>query len=224
MIHSKVKVTYVPAEQVTMDNAAEKLAGVSGIFVAPGSGVRGFEGKVAAVRYARENNIPFFGVGLGMQASIIEFARDVLGMSDAHSRELDPQTKYPVIDLMEEQKKVTEKGGTMRLGGYPCTLKAGSKAAAAYGKESVVERHRHRYEFNGAYLQQFEAAGMVATGINPETGLVEVLEVKNHPWFVAVLFNPEYKSTVSTPAPLFVAFVAAALEYQKQNSAEKADK
>ena len=224
MNHSKVKVTYVPAEQVTMDNAAEKLAGVSGIFVAPGSGVRGFEGKVAAVRYARENNIPFFGVGLGMQASIIEFARDVLGMSDAHSRELDPQTKYPVIDLMEEQKKVTEKGGTMRLGGYPCTLKAGSKAAAAYGKESVVERHRHRYEFNGAYLLQFEAAGMVATGINPETGLVEVLEVKNHPWFVAVLFNPEYKSTVSTPAPLFVAFVAAALEYQKQNSAEKADK
>ena len=220
MNHSKVKVTYVPAEQVTMDNAAEKLAGVSGIFVAPGSGVRGFEGKVAAVRYARENNIPFFGVGLGMQASIIEFARDVLGMSDAHSRELDPQTKYPVIDLMEEQKKVTEKGGTMRLGGYPCALKAGSKAAAAYGTDSVVERHRHRYEFNGAYLQQFEAAGMIATGTNPETGLVEVLEMKNHPWFVAVMYNPEYKSTVSTPAPLFVAFVAAALEYQKQNKAE----
>ena len=218
--HCKVKVTYVPAEQVTNENAAEKLAGMSGIFVAPGSGVRGFEGKVAAVQYARENNIPFFGVGLGMQASIIEFARNVLGMADAHSRELDPQTKYPVIDLMEEQKKVTEKGGTMRLGGYPCALKAGSKAAAAYGTDSVVERHRHRYEFNGAYLQQFEAAGMIATGINPETGLVEVLEVKNHPWFVAVLYNPEYKSTVSTPAPLFVAFVAAALEYQKQNKAE----
>ena len=218
--HCKVKVTYVPAEQVTNENAAEKLAGMSGIFVAPGSGVRGFEGKVAAVKYARENNIPFFGVGLGMQASIIEFARNVLGMADAHSRELDPQTKYPVIDLMEEQKKVTEKGGTMRLGGYPCALKAGSKAAAAYGTDSVVERHRHRYEFNGAYLQQFEAAGMIATGTNPETGLVEVLEVKNHPWFVAVLYNPEYKSTVSTPAPLFVAFVAAALEYQKQNKAE----
>ena len=218
--HSKVKVKYVPAEQVTAENAAEMLAGMSGIFVAPGSGVRGFEGKVAAVQYARENNIPFFGVGLGMQASIIEFARNVLGMADAHSRELDPQTKYPVIDLMEEQKKVTEKGGTMRLGGYPCALKAGSKAAAAYGTDSVVERHRHRYEFNGAYLQQFEAAGMIATGINPETGLVEVLEVKNHPWFVAVLYNPEYKSTVSTPAPLFVAFVAAALEYQKQNKAE----
>ena len=224
MNHCKVKVTYVPAEQVTAENAAEKLAGVSGIFVAPGSGVRGFEGKVAAVQYARENNIPFFGVGLGMQASIIEFARNVLGMADAHSRELDPQTKSPVIDLMEEQKKVTEKGGTMRLGGYPCVLKAGSKAAAAYGTESVVERHRHRYEFNGAYLQKYEAAGMVATGINPETGLVEVLEVKNHPWFVAVMYNPEYKSTVSTPAPLFVAFVAAAMEYQKQNKAEKADK
>ena len=218
--HCKVKVTYVPAEQVTNENAAEKLAGMSGIFVAPGSGVRGFEGKVAAVKYARENNIPFFGVGLGMQASIIEFARNVLGMADAHSRELDPQTKYPVIDLMEEQKKVTEKGGTMRLGGYPCALKAGSKAAAAYGTDSVVERHRHRYEFNGAYLQQFEAAGMIATGTNPETGLVEVLEMKNHPWFVAVMYNPEYKSTVSTPAPLFVAFVAAALEYQKQNKAE----
>ena len=218
--HCKVKVKYVPAEQVTAENAADMLAGMAGIFVAPGSGVRGFEGKVAAVQYARENNIPFFGVGLGMQASIIEFARNVLGMADAHSRELDPQTKYPVIDLMEEQKKVTEKGGTMRLGGYPCALKAGSKAAAAYGTDSVVERHRHRYEFNGAYLEQFEAAGMMATGINPETGLVEVLEVKNHPWFVAVLYNPEYKSTVSTPAPLFVAFVAAALEYQKQNKAE----
>ena len=221
--HCKVKVKYVPAEQVTNENAAEMLAGVSGIFVAPGSGVRGFEGKVAAVRYARENNVPFFGVGLGMQASIIEFARNVLGMTDAHSRELDPQTKYPVIDLMEEQMKVTEKGGTMRLGGYPCALKAGSKAATAYGADTVVERHRHRYEFNGAYQSQFETAGMVATGINPETGLVEVLEVKNHPWFVAVLFNPEYKSTVSTPAPLFVAFVAAAMEYQKQNVAEKAE-
>ena len=221
--HCKVKVKYVPAEQVTNENAADMLAGVSGIFVAPGSGVRGFEGKVAAVRYARENNVPFFGVGWGMQASIIEFARNVLGMTDAHSRELDPQTKYPVIDLMEEQKKVTEKGGTMRLGGYPCALKAGSKAATAYGADTVVERHRHRYEFNGAYQSQCETAGMVATGINPETGLVEVLEVKNHPWFVAVLFNPEYKSTVSTPAPLFVAFVAAAMEYQKQNVAEKAE-
>ena len=225
MNHAKVKVHYVPAEQVTDENAAELLGGVSGIFVAPGSGVRGFEGKVAAVRYARENNVPFFGVGLGMQASIIEFARDVLGMQDAQSRELDPQTKSPIIDLMEEQKKATEKGSTMRLGGYTCSLKAGSKAAKAYGSESVVERHRHRYEFNNAFLAQFEAAGMEATGVNPETGLVEVLELKQHPWFVAVQYNPEYKSTVSTPAPLFVAFVAAAMEYQSNNkAAEKAEK
>ena len=223
--HCKVKVHYIPAEQVTDENAAELLGGVSGIFVAPGSGVRGFEGKVAAVRYARENNVPFFGVGLGMQASIIEFARDVLGMQDAQSRELDPQTKSPIIDLMEEQKKATEKGSTMRLGGYTCALKAGSKAAKAYGSESVVERHRHRYEFNNAFLAQFEAAGMEATGVNPETGLVEVLELKQHPWFVAVQYNPEYKSTVSTPAPLFVAFVAAAMEYQSNNkAAEKAEK
>ena len=225
MNHAKVKVHYVPAEQVTDENAAELLGGVSGIFVAPGSGIRGFEGKVAAVRYARENNVPFFGVGLGMQASIIEFARDVLGMQDAQSRELDPQTKSPIIDLMEEQKKATEKGSTMRLGGYTCSLKAGSKAAKAYGSESVVERHRHRYEFNNAFLSQFEAAGMEATGVNPETGLVEVLELKQHPWFVAVQYNPEYKSTVSTPAPLFVAFVAAAMEYQSNNkAAEKAEK
>ena len=225
MNHAKVKVHYVPAEQVTDENAAELLGGVSGIFVAPGSGVRGFEGKVAAVRYARENNVPFFGVGLGMQASIIEFARDVLGMQDAQSRELDPQTKSPIIDLMEEQKKATEKGSTMRLGGYTCSLKAGSKAAKAYGSESVVERHRHRYEFNNAFLSQFEAAGMEATGVNPETGLVEVLELKQHPWFVAVQYNPEYKSTVSTPAPLFVAFVAAAMECQSKNkAAEKAEK
>ena len=225
MNHAKVKVHYVPAEQVTDENAAELLGGVSGIFVAPGSGVRGFEGKVAAVRYARENNVPFFGVGLGMQASIIEFARDVLGMQDAQSRELDPQTKSPIIDLMEEQKKATEKGSTMRLGGYTCSLKAGSKAAKAYGSESIVERHRHRYEFNNAFLAQFEAAGMEATGVNPETGLVEVLELKQHPWFVAVQYNPEYKSTVSTPAPLFVAFVAAAMEYQSKNkAAEKAEK
>lgn len=220
MNHCKVKVHYVPAEQVTDANAAELLGGVSGIFVAPGSGVRGFEGKVAAVRYARENNIPFFGVGLGMQASIVEFARNVLGMKDAQSRELDPQTKSPVIDLMEEQKKATEKGSTMRLGGYPCALKSGSKAAKAYGTETVVERHRHRYEFNTAVLPQFEAAGMEATGVNPETGLVEVLELKNHPWFVAVMYNPEYKSTVSTPAPLFVAFVAAALECQAKCKVE----
>ena len=225
MNHCKVKVHYIPAEQVTKENAAELLGGVSGIFVAPGSGVRGFEGKVAAVRYARENNIPFFGVGLGMQAAIVEFARNVLGMADAHSREMDPQTKSPIIDLMEEQKKTTEKGSTMRLGGYPCALKAGSKAAIAYGSESIVERHRHRYEFNDTFLPKFEAAGMTATGVNPETGLIEVLELQSHPWFVSVMYNPEYKSTVSTPAPLFVAFVAAAMKHQSKCAAgEKAEK
>ena len=219
-MHCKVKVKYVAAEEVTAENAAEKLGGVSGIFVAPGSGVRGFDGKVEAVRYARENNIPLFGIGLGMQAAAIEFARNVLGLNDAYSRELEPKCKTAVIDLMEDVKKVSEKGGTMRLGGYACTLKQGSKAYEAYGKESIVERHRHRYEFNGAYLAQYEEAGMVATGVNPETGLVEVMELKNHPWYVCVQYSPEYKSTVSTPAPLFVAFVKAALEYQSKCEAE----
>ena len=222
--HCKVKVTYVPAEQLTAANAEELLGGKSGIFVAPGTGVRGFDGKVEAVKYARENNIPFFGIGLGMQAAVVEFARNVLNLKDAHSKELDPQTKAPVIDLMEEQKKVTEKGGTMRLGGYPCALKAGSKAHQAYGADSIVERHRHRYEFNGEYLKQFEDAGIIASGINPETGLVEVIELSGHPWYVATQYNPEYKSTVATPAPLFVAFVAAALEFQKNCKAKKAAK
>ena len=224
MNHCKVKVKYVAAEQVKAENAAELLGDVSGIFVAPGSGVRGFEGKLEAVRYARENNIPFFGVGLGMQAAVIEFAHNVLGLTDAYTKELEPKTKTAVIDLMEDVKKVTEKGGTMRLGGYACALKAGSKAAQAYGKESVVERHRHRYEFNGAYLAEYEQAGMAATGVNPETGLVEVMELTNHPWFVGVIYNPEYKSTVSTPAPLFVAFVAAAMAHQQAKSQPKATK
>ena len=219
--HCKVKVHYVAAESITRENVAEKLGNVSGVFVAPGSGNRGFEGKLEAVRYARENNVPFFGVCLGMESAVVEFARNVLGMSDAHSREMDPQTKNPVVDIMEEQKKVMAKDGTMRLGGFACTLKSGSKSAAAYGKESIVERHRHRFEFNSKYLDQFEKAGMIAVGTNPETGLVEAVELKNHPWFVGVLFNPEYHSTVATPAPLFVAFVAAALEYQKSKTAEQ---
>ena len=219
--HCKVKVHYVAAESITAENVAEKLGGVSGVFVAPGSGNRGFEGKLEAVRYARENNVPFFGICLGMESAVVEFARNVLGIKDAHSREMDPQTKNPVIDIMEEQKKVMAKDGTMRLGGFACTLKSDSKSAAAYGKESIVERHRHRFEFNSKYLDQFEKAGMIAVGTNPETGLVEVMELKNHPWFVGVLFNPEYHSTVATPAPLFVAFVAAALEYQKSKMAEQ---
>ena len=219
--HCKVKVHYVSAESITRENVAEKLGDVSGVFVAPGSGNRGFEGKLEAVRYARENNVPFFGVCLGMESAVVEFARNVLGLKDAHSREMDPQTKNPVVDIMEEQKKIMAKDGTMRLGGFACTLKSGSKSAAAYGKESIVERHRHRFEFNSKYLDQFEKAGMVAVGTNPETGLVEAVELKNHPWFVGVLFNPEYHSTVATPAPLFVAFVAASLEYQKSKTAEQ---
>ncbi len=221
MNHCKVKVTYVAAEEVTSASVQEKLGGVSGIFIAPGAGTRGFEGKMIAAQFAREHNIPMFGVGLGLQAAVVEFARNVLGMKDAHSKDLDAKAKNPVIDLMDEQKKVSEKGGSMRLGGYACTLSKGSKAYEAYGKESVVERHRHRYEFNSAYQAQYEAAGMVVTGVNPETGLAEVLELKSHPWYVCVQYNPEYKSTVSTPAPLFVAFVGAALKYQQEKKAEK---
>ena len=162
--------------------------------------------------FARENNIPFLGICLGMQCAVIEFARHVMGLSDANSSEME-QTPHPVIDLMEEQKGVTAKGGTMRLGAYPCALKKGSKVAAAYGKLNISERHRHRYEFNNDYLEQFEAAGMQAVGINPDTGLVEVVEVANHPWFVGTQYHPEYKSTVLKPSPLFVAFVGAALKY-----------
>ncbi|MBR2014024.1 MAG: CTP synthase [Alistipes sp.] len=207
----KVRLSYVNSEHITAENVAEHLGDMAGVLVAPGFGIRGVEGKIEAVRYARENGVPFMGICLGMQSAVIEFARNVLGMKDAHSSEL-VQTKTPVIDLMEEQKGITVKGGTMRLGAYPCTLKKGTKAYEAYGKELISERHRHRYEFNGKYLAQFEAAGMIASGVNPDTGLVEVVELVNHPWFVAAQYHPEYKSTVASPAPLFVAFVAAALK------------
>ncbi len=206
----KVKLTYVNSENLTAENVAEQLSGMSGILVAPGFGIRGVEGKIEAVRYARENKVPFMGICLGMQSAVIEYARNVLGIKDAHSSEL-VQTKNPVIDLMEEQKGITTKGGTMRLGAYPCKLKPGTKAYEAYGEELISERHRHRYEFNEKYLAQFEAAGMIASGVNPDTGLVEVVEVTDHPWFVATQYHPEYKSTVANPAPLFVAFVAAAM-------------
>ena len=209
----KVKLRYVNSEKITPETVAEKLGKMSGILVAPGFGNRGIEGKIVAVRYARENNIPFLGICLGMQCAVIEFARHVMGLSDANSSEMEQATAHPVIDLMEEQKGVTAKGGTMRLGAYPCALKKGSKVAAAYGKLNISERHRHRYEFNNDYLEQFEAAGMQAVGINPDTGLVEVVEVANHPWFVGTQYHPEYKSTVLKPSPLFVAFVGAALKY-----------
>ena len=216
----KVKLTYVNSEKITRENVADTLGRMAGVVVAPGFGNRGIEGKIEAVRYARENKVPFFGICLGMQSAVIEFARNVLGLHDAHSSEME-QTKDPVIDLMEEQKGITAKGGTMRLGGYPCLLKAGTRVREAYGKDLIVERHRHRYEFNGAYLPQFEAAGMIAAGTNPETGLVEVIELKDHPWFVGTQFHPEYKSTVATPAPLFVSFVRAAMDYAEANGLEE---
>ncbi len=208
----KVKLTYVNSEKLSAETIDEKLGTKSAILVAPGFGNRGIEGKIMAVKYARENKIPFLGICLGMQCAVIEFARNVLGYEDAHSSEMDPVTMHPVIDIMEEQKGVTAKGGTMRLGGYPCSLVEGSKVAQAYGTTSIVERHRHRYEFNSNYRAEYEAKGMVAAGLNPETNLVEVVEVKDHPWFVGTQYHPEYKSTVLNPHPLFVAFVDAAIK------------
>jgi CTP synthase len=184
--------------------------------VAPGFGERGIEGKISAIRFARENAIPFLGICLGMQCAVIEFARNVLGLTAAHSTEMNPNTDAPVIHLQEGQRNVTQKGGTMRLGAYPCQIVAGSKAAIAYHRTEISERHRHRYEFNDAYLKQFEASGMHASGINQEQGLVEIVEIPSHPWFVGVQFHPEYKSTVDNPHPLFIDFVKAALERSRR--------
>ena len=215
---SKVSIEWIHSEKIDMTNAASKFNGVHGILVAPGFGDRGIEGKITAIQYARENNIPFLGICLGMQCAVIEFARNVLGHKTAHSTEMEPATKFPVIDIMKEQKNITLKGGTMRLGEYPCVLQKGSKALSVYGKQKIFERHRHRYEFNNKYLKDFEEAGMLASGINPDNNLVEVVELKSHPWFVGVQFHPEYKSTVENPHPLFVRFVRAALDYTKHSS------
>lgn len=208
----KVDLVWVHSEKIDDDNVKQQLKGLNAILVAPGFGERGIEGKISSIKYARENNIPFLGICLGMQCAVVEFARNVMGLKGAHSTEMNSKTKHPVIDMMADQKKVKAKGGTMRLGEYPCSVTKGTKAFIAYGKLKVAERHRHRYEFNNAYLKRFEAAGMTASGINPETGLVEIIEVKNHPWFVGVQFHPEYKSSVIKPHPLFVRFVKAALE------------
>ena len=208
----KVELVWIHSEKIDNDNVKQQLKGLNAILVAPGFGERGFEGKITAIKYARENNVPFLGICLGMQCAVVEFARNVLGLKGAHSTEMDAKTKHPVIDMMADQKTVKAKGGTMRLGEYPCNITKGTKAFSAYGKVKVAERHRHRFEFNNAYLKNFEAAGMTASGINPDTGLVEIVEVKNHPWFVGVQFHPEYKSTVIKPHPLFVRFVKAALE------------
>ena len=207
----KVILVLLSSEEINKDNYSSKLKSLDGIVVAPGFGERGFEGKITTVKYARENQVPFFGICLGMQVAVIEFARNVLKLDQANSTEMDPSTPHPVIALMEEQKKIDQMGGTMRLGSYACDLKKGSKSALAYGKTKIQERHRHRYEFNNDYLEQVESQGMVATGKNPKTGLVEIIELKNHPWFVGVQFHPEYKSTVLKPQPLFVEFIQAAL-------------
>lgn len=209
----KVIVQNIHSEHITPENVAEKLKNLDGLLVAPGFGHRGIEGKITAIQYARENQLPFFGICLGMQMSVVEYARNVLGWKDAHSVEMNPDTAHPVINLMEEQKKVTAKGGTMRLGAYACELTPGSKAAEIYGSTSISERHRHRYEFNNDFLQQFEDAGLVLSGKNPESGLVEIIELPGHPFFVGVQFHPELKSTVESPAPVFVSFIKAAKQY-----------
>jgi CTP synthase len=187
------------------------LAAVDGILVPGGFGVRGTEGKIRAVRYARENGVPFFGICLGLQMAVIEFARDVLGLEGANSLEFDEKTPHPVVTLLEQQKGVTEKGGTMRLGSYPCRLEPGTKAHQLYGADLVHERHRHRYEFHNGYRPRFEAAGMIFSGVNPDLGLVEMIELRDHPHFVGCQFHPEFKSKPFAPHPLFAGFVAAAL-------------
>lgn len=212
----KVNLTWISSEIINDLNVEKELAGLDGVLVAPGFGERGIEGKISAIKYIRENKIPFFGICLGMQCAVVEFARNVLKLKDAASTEVNEQTKYPVIDLMEEQKKITTKGGTMRLGAYPCNLKKGSLAHHIYGKIKISERHRHRYEFNNKYFDQFEKAGLMATGINPETNLVEVVELKDHPFFIGSQYHPELKSTVLNPHPLFVSFIKAALQNKKE--------
>ncbi|GMV77614.1 MAG: CTP synthase [Chitinophagaceae bacterium] len=215
----KVQVVNVHSEFITEENVAEKLEGLDGLLVAPGFGSRGIEGKIIAVKYAREQGLPFFGICLGMQMAVIEFARNVLGLKDAHSTEMNTNTPNPVINMMEEQKKIKMMGGTMRLGAYPCELNKNSLAHSIYGNLQISERHRHRYEFNNDYLEAFENAGMIASGKNAETGLVEIIELPTHPFFIGVQFHPELKSTVEKPAPLFVGFIAAAKKYNETKSA-----
>jgi CTP synthase len=208
----KVHVHTLHSEEINQHNVEKQLGMMNGIIVAPGFGDRGIDGKIITAQYAREHNVPFLGICLGMQCAVVEFARNVLGLSKAHSTEMNPATPYPVIDLMEEQKGVSEKGGTMRLGAYSCLLKEGSVAFQSYGKNFVRERHRHRYEFNNNWLADFEKHGMIASGINPDSNLVEIIEIPKHKWFVGIQFHPEYHSTVMNPHPLFISFIGAALQ------------
>ncbi|GAB3339388.1 CTP synthase [Marivirga atlantica] len=211
---TKVNIKWVHSEEINDANVKELLGNVHGVLVAPGFGERGIDGKITAIKYVREEKIPFFGICLGMQCAVAEFGQNVLKLKGAISTEMNPKTKHPVIDLMVEQQGITKKGGTMRLGAYQCDLKKNTKAYQAYGKSKIKERHRHRYEFNNSYLQQFEEAGMIASGINPDTNLVEIIEIPDHPWFVGSQFHPELKSTVLNPHPLFVRFVKASLEHK----------
>ncbi len=220
----KVVVQNLHSEHITPENVSDKLKNLDGLLVAPGFGHRGIEGKITAIQYARENSLPFFGICLGMQMAVVEYARHVLNWKDAHSTEMNPETAHPVIGLMEEQKKITAKGGTMRLGAYTCELQPGSRAAEIYGSTLISERHRHRYEFNNEYQADFENAGMVTSGRNPESTLVEMIELPEHPFFVGCQFHPELKSTVERPAPLFVHFIAAAKQYaESKNGKVKAE-
>ncbi|UXP31723.1 CTP synthase [Reichenbachiella agarivorans] len=216
----KVNVTWISSEKIDESNAETLLAKMHGVLVAPGFGERGIEGKIHSIKYVRENDVPFFGICLGMQCATIEFARNVLKLEGAHSKEMNPETKHPIIDLMEDQKNLIEMGGTMRLGAYECQLTKGTKAHATYGQTKISERHRHRYEFNNKYLDEFEKHGMIASGKNPKTGLVEVVELKDHRWFVGSQFHPELKSTVLNPHPLFVKFVKAAMQYKADKTSD----
>jgi CTP synthase len=213
-VKTKVKIISVHSEELNSENVKAKFATVSGILVAPGFGQRGMEGKIEAVKFARENNIPFLGICLGMQVAVIEFSRNVLHLNDANSTEMDPKTTNPVIDILENQKKITAKGGTMRLGAWDCTLKDNTLAHKIYNKNQISERHRHRFELNGEYLEKLELNGMKASGFNAETNLVEIIELENHPFFIGVQFHPEYKSTVYNPHPLFINFIKAALKHK----------
>lgn len=221
MNECKVQVVDVHSETITDDNVAEKLSKLDGLLVAPGFGNRGVEGKIIAVKYARENKLPFFGICLGMQMAVIEFARNVLGWTDANSTEMTKDTTHPVIDLMDDQKQVTAKGGTMRLGAYPCDIKEGTLAHTIYQTNLISERHRHRWEFNNQYIADFEKAGMIPSGKNPGTGLVEIIELPNHPFFIGVQYHPELKSTVENPQPIFVHFVKAAKAFAEKRDSVK---
>ncbi len=214
----KVNIVNIHSEYISNENVEEKFKDLDGLLVAPGFGSRGVEGKIVAVKYAREHKLPFFGICLGMQMSVIEYGRNVLGWQEAHSTEMNPHTPFPVIALMEEQKKIKKKGGTMRLGAYPCEIMPGSLAHKIYGTTHISERHRHRWEFNNNFLNDFERAGMMPSGKNPETGLVEIVELPNHPFFIGVQYHPELKSTVENPHPLFVSFVEAAKWFAEQKA------